>query len=497
MWYDEVGSFYLSRLSPTEMLDLMSSNYDEDAPAFNLIQHYWQNVTQYNPILLRLLPLGFWIASIIGAGFLVNRLAGRAAMYWAVIIIAIWPYHWLFPIAMRWYSLATAAGVWNLYFFVRLIQSEQLIPSLKQYSAVIFAVMVALTGAVAWYTVYYAPVIAASELLVLLVYRFPTRAIGAWAIAWLGAVILYLPWLPTFLAQLGESTGNRFSLKHSVSSLYALWAGAFSTPTDFWISLPLLAAWLFCIVLVLKYGAKSSVPLMVGGLTFLSFILFGVIDLTRLLFITTLTAMGVGIAVGAAIQGGKPQWVRIGLPAAGVFMLIGLGGSIVNITSSTGWLTYRWTDRVEETVQLINTEHPEALILSNSSAVAFYAKDPIGSELTRYFLENDPTTIEKTKVWSVRLRSNPDYGPLMEQAIMSHRDVIYVHHAFFLHIGSTIEMESVLSWLDGMGLERVNQWGSTPISKITGRYFDLDGHPEYRLTGVLFRNPSPLLQISK
>ena len=150
MWYDEVDSFFLAKLPLSDMLDLMFNNYDEDAPDFNVLQHFWQKVAHYDPFLLRLLPFVFWVAAIVGAGFMVNLLAGRTAMYWALIIVALWPHHWKYPIAMRWYSLATAAGVWNLYFFVRLIQSERPVLSINRYSPLLLAGMVALTGAAVW-----------------------------------------------------------------------------------------------------------------------------------------------------------------------------------------------------------------------------------------------------------------------------------------------------------------------------------------------------------
>ena len=68
VWGDEANSFFLSSLPLSTMLDLMSHNFDEDAPAFNVLQHVWQKVVHDNPVLLRLLPFTFWIASLVGVG---------------------------------------------------------------------------------------------------------------------------------------------------------------------------------------------------------------------------------------------------------------------------------------------------------------------------------------------------------------------------------------------------------------------------------------------
>ena len=70
MWDDEVHSLFLSRLPLSDMLDLMSNNFDEDAPAFNVLQYLWQQAAHSNPFLLRLLPFTLWLASFAGVGFL-------------------------------------------------------------------------------------------------------------------------------------------------------------------------------------------------------------------------------------------------------------------------------------------------------------------------------------------------------------------------------------------------------------------------------------------
>jgi hypothetical protein len=490
MWYDEVDSFFVAKLPLSEMLGLMSNNYDEDAPAFNFLQHYWQVIAGYNPFLLRLLPLLLWIASVIGVGFLVNRLAGKKAMYCALIITALLPYHWIYPVAMRWYSLATATGVWNLYFFICLIRSEYSIRDFKRLSPLLLASMVALTGAATWYTVYYAPVIAVGELAVVLIARYPLKAICAWAVAWTGAVVLYLPWMQPFLRQLAESPGNRYSIEHTISSLYTMSIGVFSVPNDVWISLPLLIASITGGVLAIRHWSVAKIPLLVGGVTIAMFLVFGVIDLSRMLFVTVLFSSGIGISVAAMLYGEKPSAImRLAMLIVSCLALIGLGGSLLNISSRSDWFTYRWIDQVEVATQRINLNHPDALLLSNSSAVAFYAQDPFGSELTKFHLNKGSKIVSDTKVWNTLLKDDSDYKLLIEQAIASQEDVIYVHHAFFTSIGSNQELDSVVAWLEHLGLETVSQWQSTPIKDGVARFLNLENHPSYRITGIHLRKP--------
>lgn len=489
LWDDEVNSLFLSRLPLSDMLDLMSTNFDEDAPAFNLLQHFWQQAAHTNPFLLRLLPFILWLACVAGVGVLVNRLAGKRAMYWALIIVGLWPYHWIYPISMRWYSLAAALGVWNVYFFVRLMESQREQVDPKLISTLLFGGLVALTGAVLWYTVYFAPAIAVGELVVLLAgARFSLRAVGAFAVAWLGALILYLPWLPTFLEQLGASSGTRFSSLAIGSSSYVFWAGDFSIPTAFWISLPFLATSIIGVLLALKYWSMSKTPLVVGGVVLLLLLLFGTIEAKRLLLMTVFVSAAIGISVATAVQDRNWPVVKRVAVVMGILALIGFGGSLANIITKSGWSTYRWLDQVEETARRIESEHPGAIILSNSNAVAFYANDPIGLELARYRFDQEPGLVSQTKVWNSLLRTDPAYGTLMKRSITSNTDVIYVHHAFFNNSGSTGEMDSVLWWLQSMGFRRVDQWQSTPIRRGVERFMSLPDHPKYRITAIYLEN---------
>ena len=86
--------------------------------------------------------------------------------------------------------------------------------------------------------------------------------------------------------------------------------------------------------------------------------------------------------------------------AAGILALVSFGGSLTNVTTQSGWITYRWLDLVKEAVQHIEDEHSEALILSNSNPVAFHAHDPSGLQLAKYTLSNNIGLIADTKVWN-------------------------------------------------------------------------------------------------
>ena len=94
-------------------------------------------------------------------------------------------------------------------------------------------------------------------------------------------------------------------------------------------------------------------------------------------------------AISAAVEDKKRRVPMIVIVAAGILALVGFGGSLANVTTQSGWITYRWLDEGKEAVRRIESEHPEALVLSNSDAVAFYAHDPSGFQLAKYRLTNN------------------------------------------------------------------------------------------------------------
>ena len=490
VWDEEAHTFFLSSLPLSDLLDLMSHNFNEDAPGFNILFHTWQKMVSHNPFVLRLMPIIFWIAAMLGVAFLTDRIAGRRAMYWSLIITSLWPYHWIYPMAMRWYSLAGALAVWNLYFFLRLIDSQRQDVRAIPYSSLIFGALVALTGAAAWYTVYLAPAIAAGELVLLMfVGGRPLREVRAWALAWLGALILYLPWLPTFLRQLSESTEFDLSLNHIVSSTYVVWAGDFSLPTVYWISVPFFAAAVCGLLVALKYWSSCKAPILVGGVVFFLLLLFDSIEIERMMIVTVLLSAGIGIAVAMAFSDSSRKVHGQVVIAAGILTFVGLGGSFANITSGSGWLTYRWLDEVNRAADHVASNYAGTIILSNSNSLAFYIDDPMGLEISKYGLSHDVLEASDTKVWNSNIRNDGDYSLLMEKAISSHTDVTYVHHAFFNEAGSSQGLKSIINWLGDQGLEPVDQWQATPIKGGNERFLDLSDHPRYRVTVVHLRRP--------
>ena len=118
VWDDETNGYYLSRLPISKMMSALYNNYYEDPPLFNILLWFWIYIAGFSPFLLRLLPFIFWLTAIPGMYLIGKKLTGPIAGLYVVIAACLMPYHWLCPIAIRWYSLGASLVIWNLYFLL-------------------------------------------------------------------------------------------------------------------------------------------------------------------------------------------------------------------------------------------------------------------------------------------------------------------------------------------------------------------------------------------
>jgi hypothetical protein len=469
VWDDEANSFFLSRLPVGSLLDLMARNHDEDAPLYNLLQHAWLPVAGDHVLLLRLLPLFGWILCLFGVARLAWTLGGARSAAWALLVVSLWPYHWLAPISLRWYSLAAALTIWNLVFLARYLETDGA-------GRAWLAGGLALTQTLLWYTNYAAPLLGGVQLAILWMRGDRTRLRGL-LVAWLATLLLYLPWLATFLREVPLVAGNRFSLGNYAASLYALVAGEFSDPRALGISIPLgLACALGGRLLWTAPAARIPLACAIGFAA--AFAVTGVLDPRRLLFATVPLAIAVGLALASERSRLRPWLVRTGTAAA----VVALVGTAHHAVGKTGWITYRWLDDVEGMVERARREHPEALLLTNSNSVAFYARDSLGTLLTFALRAYDR---EEARAWCVYPKLPAAYRERLVEELQRHRELVYVHHSTYADSSSSLA--EVLALLEREGFSKTGlEWTSTPITQASLRpYLDLSHMQTYRLTAVV------------
>lgn len=305
-----------------------------------------------------------------------TRLAGERAGWCALIATALLPYHWLFPASLRWYALFAALAVWN---FVVFLEMRSAVSRGRLAAYVV-------TGSLMWYTNYAAPLYFAGHLAIVLLWDRPRLRLVRWlAIAWLLIVAAYAPWLAVFLRQLPISIGmlgeTWRSLPVLALNLYVLWAGEFSTPFAWRISLPaaLTAA---CAML---WFARQPPPrpgrlpaamllLLIAGLS-----LAGVLWTKRLLLVSPFLAMWLGTTVAARPR----RFVSVVFALAAIAAVAGSAGSARNAIARDGWISYRWLDPIDEVSRGIRQAEPAGMLLTNAYPVLFYLHTTCGLPLGR------------------------------------------------------------------------------------------------------------------
>ena len=435
VWDDETNGFFLAREPLPQLMQLMAANVHEDPPLFDLILHAWQHVAGYDPFALRLLSIFFWLLTLLGLHKAGNRLGGAGAGL-ICVAVAVWmPYHWMFPAAMRWYSLFACLAVWNFLALLRLLSPPQEgghrgLPALGAY---------VLSGAALWYTNYAAPALfLAHGVAALAAPNRSLRSLLRLGAGWVCIGLLYLPWLPVFIRQLGHSAAP-FSAKFTAASLYALWAGEVSTPLAWWISIPAGVAGLAAcasIIMSMRWQRGAALPALMAGVLVAVLVAKNVIWTKRLLILTPFLALAIGVALHSVPAAKTSRWVlmrRVFMTAAG----IAICGGLVNVFRREGWMTYRWLVPVRDVVVQAQLEVPDAVMLTNSNVVAFYAHDPVGINIASSRPEK-----------AVGMTSLPLYAttPAGVQEVVRQR-LSQAGSAVYIHDSSSIRFSEFSEWL--------------------------------------------------
>ncbi|OYW77073.1 MAG: hypothetical protein B7Z37_06020 [Verrucomicrobia bacterium 12-59-8] len=437
VWDDETNGFFLAKEPLPQLLQLMASNVHEDPPLYDLALHYWQQWAGYDPFKLRLLSIGCWIFALWGLFKCGERWGGQRAG-WLVLVVAVWmPYHWMFPAAIRWYSMFAALAGWNLYALLRAMALPHNRTGAEfRFNWGDFTVYV-LSGAAMWYCNYSAPVVFLAQGAALMSTVALKRGPWLWMIsAWAVIGLLYLPWLPVFFRQLGLSA-SAFSLPHTVASLYAIFAGEVSIPYEWWISLPVAVTAAATLALGLQTRSMTRFVAVIVVVILGLLVVKNVIWTKRLLIFTPFLALLIGIAL-ASISRHSPPAQRLAKAVFLVAAMAALIGSLANLIRRDGWLTYRWLVPTGEVVAEIQKEQPGSLILSNSNSVAFYCHDPLGLGLFGRF----PERVVEMEMMPFHSLLAADTLKLIMGRLKQTEKAVYIHDS------SSAVCSSVMPWIE-------------------------------------------------
>lgn len=206
LWYDETVSVHLARKPIAEMIAHTAG--DIHPPGYYLLLHFWQQLT--SPTLAHGLEFLYAWPSLC-AGVLLLALIyalGRSLFDPPTALIALWlavvnPFQLWYSQEVRMYTVGAALALLCLWTALRFV--DRTAGATSHHSLARWLVVYALGAAAGMYTLYYFVfwLVGVNIVVLWLLWRDADRSrrITAWLSAQLGALLIFLPWLPIFVRQ--------------------------------------------------------------------------------------------------------------------------------------------------------------------------------------------------------------------------------------------------------------------------------------------------------
>jgi uncharacterized membrane protein len=199
VWFDEAYSIFLAKQPVADLIHLTS--IDGHPPLYYLLLKAWATLFGFSELALRSLSVILMGGAIIVAGLLAKRLFGVRAALLTLPLLVVAPFMLRYGFEIRMYALAALIGIAATYVLVVARQTKDSRQSWLLYS--LYAALVALGV----YTLYYTALLWIAHVvwLVWLAIKHRQSPLKArWPVALAGSVILFIPWLPIFISQLGN-----------------------------------------------------------------------------------------------------------------------------------------------------------------------------------------------------------------------------------------------------------------------------------------------------
>ncbi len=202
VWFDEAYSILLAKQSVPQLLHLAA--IDTHPPLYYLLLKGWASMFGWSELALRSLSVLAMGAAAFLAGMLVKRLFGARIALVAMIFIVLSPFLMRYGFEIRMYSIGSLIGIAATYTLILALDAKKKTQRLWLYAA--YAVLVA-AGV---YTLYYTALLWMAHVVWLAWMHWQSKRSfrelvrAPWLMACVGAVVLFLPWLPAFLKQMSN-----------------------------------------------------------------------------------------------------------------------------------------------------------------------------------------------------------------------------------------------------------------------------------------------------
>lgn len=198
VWFDEAYSIMIAKQPIAELIRLTS--VDAHPPLYYLTLKAWASLFGWSEAALRTMNVLFYGGAIFTAGSAVKRMFGARAAVSALLFVVLAPLIMRYGFEIRMYAMGMFIAAASTYAIVRAIQAHG--SKAGYYWWVGYGLLVA----AGMYTMYYMALIFAAHFVWLIWRCYHERQKlfrQKWWLVYIGAVVVYLPWLPVALQQIG------------------------------------------------------------------------------------------------------------------------------------------------------------------------------------------------------------------------------------------------------------------------------------------------------
>lgn len=222
VWFDEAYSIMLAKQPVVNLIHLTSM--DTHPPFYYLLLKGWAELFGWSEAALRSLSVLAFGGSVVIGALLVKRLFGVRAALMSLPVVALSPFLLRYGFEIRMYALASLVGVSATYVLVTARETRAKAQQWRLY------VLYALLVAIGVYTLYYTVLLWIAHFVWLVVIAFKNKKPilkTPWFAAFVGAVLLFLPWLPVFASQIGNGALAAISQPMTLDNLGGIVSFAF------------------------------------------------------------------------------------------------------------------------------------------------------------------------------------------------------------------------------------------------------------------------------
>ena len=335
IWFDEAYSIVTAKQQTSELLGDVA--VDTHPPLYYLLLKAWGETFNWSEFSLRGLSALFYGGSIIFAGALVRRMFGAKPAVMALLFMVLAPMMMRYGFEIRMYAMASFIGIAATYVMVRAYTTPRK-------DALQFWILYAVLVALGMYTLYYLAFLWMAHLVWLLFMTWRARRRrdlykAPWVLAYVGAFVLFLPWLPQFIGQLGNNALAPIGEPMNVQNILGIVSFHFLYQPLWALNMPMTILFLF--VLITLIGTSIRAWRMHEHRPYVALLLcYFAVPIVILMLVSFLrpmyverylshVAIGVmmftGVVVWLAEQHRPSQWQRISIGMVILVMIVGFG----------------------------------------------------------------------------------------------------------------------------------------------------------------------------